>query len=55
MNANELLAIRRQETQFEKPEGKVIWCPEGCRRSALLKPDGSWYCIIGHHGKEDKK
>lgn len=33
-------------------ELKVIWCPEGCGRPALLKPDGSWSCIIGHHGKK---
>ena len=45
--------IRRQETAFEKPKGKVIWCPEGCGRPALLKPDGSWYCMIGHHGLKE--
>jgi hypothetical protein len=45
--------MRRQETAFEKPEGKVIWCPEGCGRPALLKPDGSWYCMIGHHGMKE--
>lgn len=53
MSADELLAIRRQETKFEKPEGKVIWCPKGCGRPALLRPDGSWYCMIGHTSKED--